>query len=61
MTKVYVLQVQGWGDDENAFYNTGAYSTRAGAVKAERALVKEAEADGLTNVITNIEALSVDS
>ena len=31
MDKVYILQVQGWGDNENEFYNMGAFSTRAKA------------------------------
>jgi len=35
MTKVYIVQIQGWGDSEDEFYNMGTYSTRS---KAEAAL-----------------------
>ena len=54
---IFVVQVQGWGDDEDAFYNTGAYSTKAKAEKAVKQLIAEAEADGLDNVVTEIEEL----
>jgi len=61
MTKVYVLQVQGWGDREDAFYNTGVFSTKAKAAAAERTLIKEAAADGLTDAVTQIETLELDA
>ena len=61
MTKVYVVQVQGWGDSEDAFYNTGAYTTRALATKAVKQLVAEAHTDGLDDVVTQIEELSIDA
>jgi tartrate dehydratase beta subunit/fumarate hydratase class I family protein len=28
MQKVYIVQVRGWGDDENSMYNVAAFSTR---------------------------------
>jgi hypothetical protein len=61
MQKVYIVQVQGWGDDEDAMYNTGAYSTRELAEQAEADLITQAEADGLTDVVTDIEVLTVDA
>jgi hypothetical protein len=62
MTKaknIYVVQVQGWGDSEDAFYNTGAYTTQALATKAVKQLRAEALADGLDDVVTNIEELAL--
>jgi hypothetical protein len=61
MQKVYIVQVQGWGDDENAFYITGAYSTRAKAEDAVAQLTAEAHTDGLTDVVTDIEVVTVDA
>jgi len=61
MQKVYIVQVQGWGDDEDAMYNAGAYSTRELAEQAEADLITQAEADGLTDVVTDIEVLTVDA
>ena len=28
MQKVYIVQVRGWGDDEDAMYNISAFSSR---------------------------------
>ena len=61
MQKVYIVQVQGWGDDEDAMYNTGAYSTRKLADNALAELLVQAEEDGLTDVVTDIEVLTVDA
>jgi len=61
MQKVYIVTVQGWGDDEDAFYITGAYSTRALAETAVTQLTADAEADGLEDVVTNIEVVTVDA
>lgn len=61
MQKVYIVQVQGWGDDEDAFYITGAYSTRALAEAAVEQLIAEAADDGLDDVVTDIEVVSVDA
>jgi hypothetical protein len=59
--KVYIVQVQGWGDDEDAFYITGAYSTRELAEAAVTQLTADAEADGLTDVVTDIEVVTIDA
>ena len=56
---VYILQAQGYGDLEDAFYNTGVYSTMELAQSAERILLDEALADGL-EAVTNIEMLELD-
>ena len=61
MKKVYIVQVQGWGDDEDAMYNVSAHSTRDGAETAQRNLISEADADGLTGVVTDIEVITVDA
>jgi len=60
MQKIYIVQVQGWGDDEAAFYNTGAYSTKAKADEALAQLVAQAQADEL-DVVTNMEVITVDA
>jgi hypothetical protein len=59
-TTVFILQVQGWGDSEDAFYNTGAFSSRELAEAAETRLRAEALADGLEDVVTEIESLELD-
>ena len=61
MQKVYIVQVLGWGDDENAFYNTGVYSSRVNAETAQRNLRAEALEDGLEDVVTNIEEMELDA
>ena len=61
MQKVYILTVQGWGDDEDAFYNTGVYSSRENAETAQRNLIAEALEDGLEDVVTNIEEMELDA
>jgi len=61
MQKVYVLQVQGWGDDEDAFYNTGVYDSIDSLENAKQNLVREAYDDGLTDVVTAIEPVTVDA
>ena len=57
---VYILQAQGWGDLEDAFYNVGVYSTRERAESAERNLISEAHEDGMAEAVTNIEMLEMD-
>ena len=61
MQKVYIVQVQGWGDDEDAFYITGAYSTRELAEEAVAKLTADAHLDGLDDVVTDIEVVTVDA
>ena len=57
---VYILQAQGLGDNEFAFYNTGVYSTLEFAQNAEQTLIRESHDDGLTDIATNIEMLELD-
>jgi len=61
MKTVYIVQVQGWGDDEDAMYNVGAFSTRAKADAHIKQLIADAETDGLTDVVTAIEPVTVDA
>ena len=61
--QVYIVQVQGWGDDEDEFYNVGAYSTRARAEAALEDLLVQWEADGgeRDEVVHEIEVITVDA
>ena len=61
MQKVYIVKVRGWGDDEDAFENVGACSTRELADAHIVELVAQAEEDGLTDVETDIEVMTVDA
>ena len=61
MQTMYVLQVQGWGDDEDAFYTTGVYDSEVGAETAQRNLISEALADGLEDVVTQIEEFELNA
>ena len=63
MQKVYIVQVRGWGDDEDAMYNISGHSTRELADAALETLLAEAEADGMewTSIETNIEVLTIDA
>ena len=61
MQKIYIVQVQGWGDDEGAFYTVGAYSTRAKADAAVAKLTADALADSIDDVVTDIEVITVDA
>jgi hypothetical protein len=61
MKKVYIVKVQGWGDDEDAMENMGAFSTRALADAHIVELVAQAEADGLDDVVTDVEVLTLDA
>jgi hypothetical protein len=61
MKQVYIVQVQGWGDSEDQMYITGAYSTRKRAEAAVRSLVAQAREDGLEDVVTEIEPVTVDA
>jgi len=61
MQKVYIVKVQGWGDDEDAFENISAHSTRELAEDAMHVLIAEAHDDGLLDVVTDIEVITVDA
>ena len=55
MTKVYVLQAQGFGDDEYAFANIGVFSSME-KLQAELAILQEEwETELQLNVVTNVE------
>jgi hypothetical protein len=60
MKTMFVLQVQGWGDDEDAFENVGVYDSRIGVETAQRNLISEALDDGL-DAITNIEEFELNA
>ena len=63
MSKVYIVQIQGWGDSEDEFYNMGAYSTRAKAEAALEEHLQQWEADGMDrdDVVSDIEVITVDA
>jgi hypothetical protein len=61
MKKMFVLQVQGWGDDEDAFENVGVYDSRIGVETAQRNLISEALDDGMEDVVTNIEEFELNA
>lgn len=46
MKKVFIVQVQGWGDREDEFYNCGTFSTRAKAEAGVEELLESWESDG---------------
>ena len=52
--KVFVLQAQGFGDNEFEFYNIGVFSNRVDAEQAERNCIAEGAEDEM-EVVTNIE------
>ncbi len=61
--QVYVLQVLGWGDDENAMYNTGVYTSRDKAEAARARLIAGWETEGgdADDVYTDIEVYTLDA
>ena len=63
MTKTYIVQIEGWGDSEDEFYNMGAYSTRAKAEAALEELLVQWEADGgdRDDVVYEVEVMTVDA
>ena len=63
MQKVYVVYVQGWGDDEDEFAHCGAYSTRDKAEHAVETMLQGWESDGgdRADVVWDIEAMTVDA
>lgn len=63
MQKVYIVQVQGWGDDEDEFYPCGAFSTRSKAEAHVEDLLVQWEADGgdRDDVVYEIEPMTVDA
>jgi len=61
MNKVYVLQAQGWGDNEDEFYNVGVYDSTDSLENAKQNLTREAYDDGLTDVVLNVEEFEVNA
>ena len=61
MQKVYVLQAQGFGDNENEFYNIGVYNSIDNLENAKQNLVREAYDDGLTDVVLNVDEYEVNA
>ena len=61
--QVYILQVQGWGDSEDEFYNVAAFSTRALADAHVEVLLESWEEDGgdRADVVYDIEVITVDA
>ncbi len=57
---VYILQAQGLGDLEDAFYNVGVYSTHELAQNAEQNFVRDFVSEEGFEIATNIEMLELD-
>jgi hypothetical protein len=62
MQKVYIVQVQGWGEQgEDVFENVSAHSTRELAEQAVIDVTEQAFADGLDDIVTDIVVMTVDA
>ena len=61
MQKVYVLQAQGLGDNEYEFYNIGVYDSISNLENAKQNFTREWQADGLTDVVLNVEEYEVNA
>jgi hypothetical protein len=61
MKKVYIVQVQGWGDDEDAMENIAAFSTRQLADAHVVQLVADALADEIEDIVTDIQVMTLDA
>ena len=57
---VYILQAQGLGDLEDAFYNIGVYSTEEKALNAEENFTRDYYSEEGFAVATNIEMIELD-
>ena len=60
MQTMYILQAQGLGDLEDAFYNVGVYSTHDNALNAEQNFIRDFYSEEGFAVATNIEMLELD-
>jgi len=60
MQTMYILQAQGLGDLEDAFYNVGVYSTQELAQNAEQNFVRDFVSEEGFEIATNIEMLELD-
>lgn len=58
---VYIVQVQGWGDREEEFYNMGACATLKQADELVEELLQQWEEDGCdrADVVYEIEEMTV--
>jgi hypothetical protein len=61
MQKVYVLQAQGFGDNEYEFCNIGVYDSISNLENAKQNFVREWYDDGLTDVVLNVEEFEVNA
>jgi len=61
MQKVYVLQAQGFGDNENEFYNIGVCDSVDSLENAKQNLTREAYDDCFTDVVLNVEEFEVNA
>ena len=57
---IYILQAQGLGDLEDAFYNVGVYSTHEKALNAVENFLRDFVSEEGFAVATNIEMLELD-
>jgi hypothetical protein len=59
MARVYVLQAQGFGDDEDAYENIGVFSSKERLETVLTSLQEEWAEDDL-EVVTNVEEFELD-
>lgn len=62
MKKVYIVEVEGWGESEDEFYNMGTFSTLAKAEAKVEKLLKQWEEDGndRDDVVWQIDEMELD-
>jgi len=62
MKKVYIVEVEGWGENEDEFYNMGTYSTLAKAEAKVEKLLTGWEEDGndRVDVVWQIDEMELD-
>ena len=59
MARVYVLQAQGFGDDEDAYENIGVFTSRD-KLESTLAELEEEWAEDELEVVTNVEEFELD-
>ena len=59
MQIMYVLQAQGFGENEYEFYNVGVYDSISNLENAKQNFTQEWQAGGLTDVVLNVEEYEV--
>ena len=59
MARVYVLQAQGFGDDEDAYENIGVFSSQE-KLESTLASLEEEWAEDELEVVTNVEEFELD-